>query len=67
MTHGGRSLNRWRRTDWPVDARDVVFLVGLLLLGAGAGLVRIEAGLITVGVVLLGVALWPAARPRGRG
>lgn len=39
------------------DEADVVLVVGLLLLSAGAALVYLPAGLIVPGVVLTGLAL----------
>lgn len=51
------------------DERDLVLLVGLLLLGAGCGWIFLPLGLLVPGLVLVLVALWPgprSARPHSR-
>ena len=42
------------------DSRDLLALLGLLLLGTGAGLVYLPAALIVVGALLLVLAVWRA-------
>lgn len=58
--------SRWKRALWTVagalhrniDARDVIGLLGLVLLGAGLALVWPPAALIAPGVVLIYVAIF---------
>ncbi len=41
-----------------IDGQDIAIVLGLLLVGVGAGLVYLPAGLIVVGAVLLALAIW---------
>lgn len=41
-----------------LDAQDVGILLGVVMVGVGAGLVYVPAGLIVTGVLLLALALW---------
>lgn len=43
-----------------IDAQDLCGALGLALIGAGLGLVSVPAALVVSGVVLLGIALFPA-------
>ncbi len=48
-------MKRWLRA---IDAQDIAIVLGLGLLGTGASLVYLPAGLIAVGVVVLVLAVW---------
>jgi len=58
--------------EFPVDTRDVLFVLGLGLLSGGAGLewgpgwAMIVAGAVLVGAVLVAVAVLPAIREKRR-
>lgn len=41
-----------------IDARDAIWLIGLVLMGVGSGMVYIPAGLIIPGVVMTAVSIW---------
>ena len=48
-------MRRWLRA---IDRQDIAIVLGLLLLGSGAGLVYPPAGLIVVGAIVLALAVW---------
>lgn len=41
-----------------LDRQDVGILLGVVLVGVGAGMVYVPAGLMATGVLLLALALW---------
>jgi hypothetical protein len=41
-----------------IDVQDVCLVLALILLGAGAGLIYLPAGLIVVGLALGALAVW---------
>lgn len=41
-----------------IDRRDVLGLIGLILLGVGLGLVWLPAGLFVPGAIMVGVAIF---------
>lgn len=41
-----------------IDHQDIAIVLGLLLLGIGASLAYLPAGLMAVGAVLLALAIW---------
>jgi hypothetical protein len=47
-----------RRLLTAVDAQDACIIAGVLLIGVGAGMVYVPAGLVVVGVLMLALALW---------
>ena len=48
-----------------LDARDLVGIAGLALLGAGCALLSVPLALVVVGALLLGMAIFPSIHKRG--
>jgi hypothetical protein len=50
-----------------IDLTDMIFVLGLVLVGVGIGLISIPAALVVVGVVLMGISVLGAVRSGAHG